>query len=71
MYEYDKYRQVSTEAWSSDSLLSSPLTSSRTSMYTNTTLAGFMKATSYKSRVVMLVSSGVRESSKLKDIKNV
>lgn len=46
MYEYDRYRQVSTDACSSDSFVSSPSTNSRTSMYTNTTLAGLMKATS-------------------------
>lgn len=41
-----KYRHVRTVACSSRSDASSPSTSSRTSMYTNTTFAGFMNATS-------------------------
>lgn len=46
MYEYAKYRHVSTTACSSGSVATRSSTSSRTSMYTNTTLAGFMNGTS-------------------------
>lgn len=46
MYEYDRYRQVRTTACKSCSHSISSSTRSRTSIYTNTTLAGLMNATS-------------------------